>query len=165
MTARSPRYLRASEEAKQAARERAKAWYHESLEHTDRVRRRSKDWRLTHESEYRNYLKRWRRKSNYNWIHRENELLIIAQSWKDDVPRCRADLTPNLMDIPCKGRLQVDHMNGNGQKEHGFDRTNDVVQGRRRLDDLRVLCELHQWYHAILREDSPGGSDPKDWEE
>jgi hypothetical protein len=93
------------------------------------------------------------------------EMVIVAQACGDDTPRCRADLSPRLFDVPCRGALQIDHINGGGRKEHRGKRVRGVINGQRGLDDLRILCELHQWYYAILRKDSPGGSDPKEWDD
>ena len=101
-----------------------------------------------------------------NTIYRSQEMLIIAQANGDDTPRCRADLTPELLDVPCRGKLQIDHINGDGSSEQrGTGRTWKVVHGGRELNDLRVLCELHQWYYAIKRGDTIGGSDPGEWSE
>lgn len=99
-------------------------------------------------------------------ILRSQEMVIVAQMWGDDVPRCRADLTPGLLDAPCAGALQIDHINGGGGREQkGTGRTWKVVHGKRRVDDLRILCELHHWYHTILRNDNVGGSTTEEWEE
>lgn len=91
------------------------------------------------------------------------ELIILAQYRGDDVPRCRADLTPGLSG-PCRGKYQVDHINGNSIQESRSRRQHGVMDGTRALDDLRVLCELHQAEYAIVRGDSSGGSSPEDWE-
>ena len=96
---------------------------------------------------------------------RDTELIIVAQSWGDDIPRCRANVTPELSGILCAGKLQIDHLNGNGDHETFYHRTRGVLDGTRKLDDLRILCELHQAAYAIHREDSVGGSDPDDWQE
>jgi len=98
-------------------------------------------------------------------IRASTEMLIVAQSWGDDVPRCRADVTLELLDTPCRGDFQIDHINGGGRKETHDARVRGVLDGTRELGDLRVLCELHQARYAILRRNSTGGSDPKDWEE
>jgi len=44
-------------------------------------------------------------------------------------------------------------------------RRKNVLNGTRDLSDLRVLCERHNFEYALQREDTTGGSDPKDWEE
>ena len=93
------------------------------------------------------------------------EMVIVAQIHGDEVPRCRADLTSELLDTPCHGALQIDHINGGGNEEPWWIRVRGILDGTRGLDDLRVLCALHQARYAILRGDARGGSYPKDWEE
>jgi len=94
------------------------------------------------------------------------EAIIIAQIWGDEVPRCRADLTPEILVVPCLGLLQIDHMYGGGGKEGGTQsRMLRVIDGSRELDDLRILCERHNFEYALQRGDTRGGTDPKDWEE
>jgi len=109
-----------------------------------------------------------RRNKAYRETCRDLEMVIIAQRWGDDIPRCRFDLTPGLSSIQCIGALQIDHINGNpgGQqhREKSIDRTLGVINDIRALDDLRILCEQHQWSYAILKGNSIGGSRLEDWE-
>src|SRR3990167_5167096 len=113
-------------------------------------------YRETHKKETMAYYK----------LRKSTEAIIIAQRWDDEVPRCRADLTPGLLEIPCKGRLQIDHINGGGKKEgQPSYRTQGVINGTRELDDLRILCERHNFEYALRRGDTMGGFDGSDWEE
>ena len=119
-------------------------------------------------------MKKWRqdnlereraRSRKLHSLSKSSEMVIVAQSKGDDVPRCRADLTPNLLVVTCAGKLQIDHMNGGGNEEGPGIRRKNVLNGTRDLSDLRVLCERHNFEYALQREDTTGGSDPKDWEE
>jgi len=150
---------------------RSRKWYWANLE---RARKRMSVYRANHKEEHRAYdivyREKHREKFNAQELARYYklkflEMSIIAQFSGDDVPRCRADLTPELLQFHCLGALQIDHINGGGHKERSWNRIRGVVNGTRELYDLRVLCELHQSAYAILRGDSVGGSDPKDWEE
>ena len=119
----------------------------------EKTKARSKAYRKANNEKVKGYRERMR----------DLELLIIAQRWEDDVPRCRADLTSGLKETAaCSTKLQIDHMNGGGRQE-GYRRQQGVVNGTRELDDLRILCELHQQAYAILRGDTNGGSDSRDW--
>ena len=130
----------------------ARVWY---KAHPERARERAKAWYKAHPEQIKNSRR----------VIRETELLIIAQRWGDEFPRCRADATPSLIDVPCRGKLQVDHLNGGGREELTWSRLMGVCNGTRKLDDLRVLCELHQAAYAIHRGDSVGGSDPDEWQD
>lgn len=84
-------------------------------------------------------------------------MLIIAQTYEDDLPRCRIDLTPNtpVSGLPCRGRLTIDHMNGGGGKETrtALGLFKDIIDGVRDVSDLRILCTLHQLWNQITEED------------
>ena len=152
---------------------RSRKWYEENKE---RALAAAKIYRTKpqHKKAQRGYQSKYREAHRDVLNAEENiryhelaslEMLIVAQARGNDLPVCRADLTPELVSIPCRGALQIDHLNGGGHKERSWNRIRGVVKGMRALDDLRVLCELHQAAYAILRGDSVGGSDPKAWED
>jgi len=114
-------------------------------------------YRATHKKEIAAY------RAAYYELDKSIEMIIIAQIWGDEVPRCRADLTPEILVVPCLGLLQIDHMYGGGGKEGG--RTRRVIDGSRYLDDLRILCERHNFEYALQRGETAGGFNSKDWEE
>lgn len=136
----------------------------------------AKVYREAHKEERNAYAKTRHREVYYEKIApkerarmkllRSQEMVIVAQIHGDATPRCRADLTPELLDLPCRGALQIDHINGNRIREFAQTRTYGVVDGSRNdIDDLRILCELHNYYYAILSKASRGGSLREDWEE
>ena len=83
----------------------------------------------------------------------------IASNYGDGVPRCRIDITPNTLvsDLPCRGKLTIDHMNGGGRRERqGKGMYRDTVifyrainSGKRAVEDLRLLCQLHQLWNQL----------------
>lgn len=92
--------------------------------------------------------RRWRTKT------RKQAMLVIALRWGDQVPRCRADTLPiehALRALPCYGRLEIDHINGGGNREwkkyKGDPFYRAIVNGERKPDDLRILCILHQLWN------------------
>lgn len=94
-------------------------------------------------------------------IYRQRAFYIIAARWGDDEPRCRYDtLAKNhpLRTYPCYGKLEIDHMNGGGSAEcryrgpgrfttGGKNFLQAIFTGERQLDDLRLLCQLHQLWN------------------
>src|SRR3990167_4881318 len=53
-------------------------------------------------------------------LPRERAMMIIAQRWGDDIPRCRSDtlsISHPLRAVPCFGALEIDHINGGGNIE------------------------------------------------
>ena len=83
----------------------------------------------------------------------EHAMRRIAQRWGDSEPRCRSDTLPDghpLRSFPCYGPLQIDHINGGGDREQrrkGATRQR-VAIGRRGVHDLRILCILHQLWNV-----------------
>ena len=79
----------------------------------------------------------------------------ISTAWNDKTLQCQIALTPNtpVSDLPCRGSLQIDHLNGNGRKERLARGTEsrylDIVKGRTPLRSLRILCQLHQLWNQI----------------
>ena len=130
--------------------------------HPEKMKARAKAYYSTHPEKKK---KKTALAKIYSRTQRALEIIIVAQRWGDDIPRCRSDLTPGLSVISCFGALQIDHINGGGRKElMARNRSHAVINGTRALDDLRILCELHQACYAILHGDSVGGSLPEDWE-
>ena len=84
-------------------------------------------------------------------------MLRVAEHWGDSEPRCRFDTLPAgnpLREIQCDGRLEVDHMKGDGTQEYrgggdGGGLMRQIARGRRTMDDLRILCELHQLWNRL----------------
>jgi hypothetical protein len=80
----------------------------------------------------------------------------IARRWGDSVPRCRYDTLPGnhpLRNLPCFGRLEIDHMKGDGNRERHRNRmTQSIASGKRGVHDLRLLCTLHNLWN---RPDDP----------
>ena len=114
-------------------------------------------WRKAHPEKCQKYNRRFGKQ------RRDRELIIIAQVHGDDVPRCRADLTPGL-GLLCRGGPQVDHINGKGRLDKG--RQLRVIIGTYfPLDDLRILCQLHQYEYAILRRAFRSEARFEDWED
>ncbi len=142
-------------------------------ENSDRVRAYHQEYRRLNSKKMKLYFQRYARKHRREkaeylqryWTEHKQELMakqrayaaktrahcmeIIAQRWGDAVPRCRFDTLPEnhpLRHAPCYGKLQADHMNGDGAK----DRRNfycAVASGKRGVEDLRVLCRLHQLWN------------------
>ena len=87
--------------------------------------------------------------------HRLDALAVIALYHGDAVPRCRIDLTPGsaVSDLPCRGKLQLDHLNGGGTQEMRAPQKvyKSLVNGTRNPKDFRPLCELHQLWNTIIR--------------
>lgn len=58
-----------------------------------------------------------------------------------------------LREHKCEGRLEIDHVNGDGYKEHRENWFGSfcpaIVTGARSTDDLRLLCLLHQLWNRI----------------
>jgi len=87
-------------------------------------------------------------------IH-ELALKFVAVSWQDDEPRCRFDTLPKehpLLTFPCYGPLEIDHMNGGGNR----DKIRNGGKGNRffqsivkthTTNGLRILCQLHQLWN------------------
>jgi hypothetical protein len=57
------------------------------------------------------------------------------------LPECK------FQDDSCSGRLNIDHINGDGEKERATKQAitfyREIVAGERKTDDLRVLCQSH----------------------
>lgn len=86
-------------------------------------------------------------------------LKLVAEHWGDDIPRCRVDSLPHnhhLFNVECFGQLQIDHMNGDGNHESGFVLYRNIVRGRL-LNDLRVLCALHNLWNWQFQYEISGG--------
>jgi hypothetical protein len=87
-------------------------------------------------------------------LHRQRRmeaLSKIAARWNRPV-ECMIDLTPHaktwdvfLSTIPHAGPMEIDHLNGGGRHEGlgGAGIIYAVLSGRRSLNDLRILCALH----------------------
>lgn len=151
-----------------AHREERRAYFKAHYKaHLEERRAYARAYRRTHRKEGKAYRMAHREElRTYHTACRGIEMIIIAQRWGDDIPRCRSDLTPELSAVPCAGALQVDHINGGGRKEGAAGtRTRHVINGTRPLDDLRLLCEQHQASYSVLHGDSSGGSRLEDWEE
>lgn len=64
---------------------------------------------------------------------------------------CMIDLTPEatcfgafkLIDVPCAGPLEIDHILGAERGDRGRKLYYAIVDGKRILDALRVLCWVH----------------------
>lgn len=84
---------------------------------------------------------------------------VVALAQGDSIPRCRIDLTPNtsVSDLPCRGHLQFDHLQGGGNKDRGGrykrkgqrDFLQSLVMGRRNPNEFRLLCQLHQLWNQV----------------
>ncbi len=62
---------------------------------------------------------------------------------------CMLDLTPRaqtyglvLQTVSCAGPLEIDHINGGGSRD-SLSLWRRIVHGQRQLDDLRLLCWVH----------------------
>lgn len=121
--------------------------------HPEKMRK----WAKTYRDRYPDKVRAYREKRNAEW--KRAAYLKIAEHWGDLEPRCRIDLTPNtpVSDLPCRGDLEIDHINGGGRKERrsGVLLYKDIAIGRRESDDLRVLCELHQLWNRIGKKKGP----------
>ena len=95
---------------------------------------------------------------------RQKALFVIARRWDDEEPRCRVDTLPEghpLKKHDCWGALEIDHLNGGGARERraGKDSGPAIVRaitnGTRKVDDLRILCRLHQLWNFERQPGSP----------
>jgi len=91
---------------------------------------------------------------DYNREIRLTAMKTIAASFGDDEPKCRYETLPEghvLKEHICYGRLEIDHINGGGSEERrtkkGSILQRDIAFGRRSVDDLRILCQLHQLWN------------------
>ena len=94
---------------------------------------------------------RWRVRG-YTLKRRQAVFDKIAKFHGDNAPRCRIDLTPEtpVSDLPCRGVLTLDHINGNGRKDaRGSSLAYAILKGDRKMDDIRLLCQLHQLWNQI----------------
>ncbi|SRR6266487_1130592 len=135
-------------------------WYVQNKERHHELTRR---WYALHPGRRREMDKRYRERNRQRYMEKDRlyqiklkreAFLKVAISKGDSNPRCRIDLTPNtaVSDLPCRGALQIDHMNG-ARDERRNGRTPNlygpIVRGKRSVDDLRVLCQLHQLWNQI----------------
>ena len=115
-------------------------------QHKERIRIRKK---RTDAEWYPNNKWRFR---GYRVKRRALMLQKVAEFHGDPVPRCRIDLTSAspVSDLPCRGILTIDHMNGGGRKDvRGASLTYAIARGDRKLDDIRLLCQVHQLWNQI----------------
>lgn len=134
--------------------DRQRRWYAKYGKEWHRQYRAKNRERLNeyHDHWRKNNLQKTRRTVNDSKKRtRFRAMLIIAQRWGDDETRCRFDtLSVNhpLRFAPCYGDLWIDHMNGGGRVEDRKRGSNafymSIIEGDRTLDDLRLLCVLHQ---------------------
>lgn len=125
--------------------------------HPDRIRKYRK--RLARIGYYKKYRKAHHEETltAARLVRARNRLVamtIVAQRWGDDEPRCRFDTLPethSLRTQACFGQLQIDHMRGGGTVEYErgpFWLFTKIRSGERKLDDLRILCQLHQLWNC-----------------
>ena len=111
-----------------------------------------KEYRKTHPD-------RTRELSRASYLKTKNVAFrMVAASKGDGEPRCRIDLTLDtpVSALPCVGSLQIDHLNGGGNKEARHSRHGGgaslyirIAKGERATVDLRLLCQLHQLWNQI----------------
>lgn len=122
-----------------------------------------KTYYQVHKNEWRKRGRRYRKsglekewRTRYTRRARKRALETIAKEWGLPKPKCQIGLTPNVptSDLPCLGQLQIDHINGGGGKERRrFGMVHlRINAGKRKLDDLRILCQLHQLWNQIRQE-------------
>ncbi len=98
-------------------------------------------------------LKRYR---EANARKRRKAMIIIAKA-RGQTLRCLFKLTlpagHPLREFSCYGDLWIDHIHGDGRRErlgHGKSGRwlySAIVKGKREVDDLSVLCQLHQLWN------------------
>lgn len=152
--AKAPKRKMSEEERQQHRRESSQRWRerHPDQVLANKIKKEQsgyyKEYRKTHNRET---LAAARLTRERNKIRAQT---IVSQRWGNDEPRCRYDTLPidnPLRTHSCFGQLQLDHMNGGGMAEYQkgpswlFTR---ILNGERSLDDLRILCQLHQLWNC-----------------
>lgn len=133
-------------------------------EHADSIRIAKRKYRESHQEQSRAYSRKYKsrhlekekeRLRAVSQSVRQRALLRIARYWGDAFPRCRFDTLPEghpLRKLPCYGALEIDHINGGGRQEalrNGRTATAQfVARGTRGVEDLRILCRLHQLWNV-----------------
>lgn len=149
--------------------EYAKTYYTNNKEHFQEYRRKyretnGKKIKERERAYYQAHRKELRAKDrNANRRIRVLALERVAKRWGDTQPRCRFDTLPDghpLKNHPCYGELQIDHMNGGGNREVKFFKFHApinrmVADGRRAVHDLRILCRLHQLWNMPANRGEP----------
>lgn len=139
-------YLERHPEYKERKRENYKRWAAENHEY---VKIRRKQYYAENKETVLKRRKEWGQQ-----LYRD-AIAKVAAGNGDPIPRCRIDLTPNtsVSDLPCRGILSIDHINGGGRQE--FRKSGSwkfyfgIARGKRGINDLRLLCRLHQLWNQI----------------
>lgn len=109
---------------------------------------RSQQWCQDHYQQYRAGIKKWAQTDYAKAYHRKRNQHLRHQALKlVGGPECR------LKDTTCKGRLQIDHINGDGREDREIYGAGNafyfaLVSGHRNTEGLRVLCQSHNLREA-----------------
>jgi hypothetical protein len=116
-----------------------------------RVKILAKVKRFNKENYQKNHTQVLNQQREYRLRIREKAMMVIAKNYGDSSPRCRPDTLGDhpLATLPCYGSIQIDHVNGGGRKELRSPKTfyHGIVNGSRQVNDLRLLCQLHQLWN------------------
>lgn len=119
--------------------------------HRQDIKCQQKKYRLTHQQQIKEHRKK------YNLLYR--------RQIKESLHRHFQDLRSRAVEIVGKGKLtcvdcdcddirllEINHKNGGGNKEYrsrGYSRFfNGIISGRRKTDDLNLLCKVCNARHA-----------------
>lgn len=97
----------------------------EKLKHSKRVL--ASYYRNKNNPEFQEKRKRWRGQAQIK------ALQIISNSLNPECERCGCPFIPIL---------EIHHINGNGRKERGRTFWYAIISGKRKIDDLKVLCRV-----------------------
>ncbi len=106
-----------------------------------RTRASWKEWESQYQRDYKTRPDMRKHLLNYgNEQHLMNYSLALSIV-ADGLPECV------LRDDSCSSHLEIDHIKGDGAKERSEKAHNTfyraIVAGRRKTDDLRILCHSH----------------------
>ncbi len=96
---------------------------------------------LAYLREYRHRLENKARSRESSTKYDRKVYALALSVVADGLPECK------LEDDSCKGRLEIDHVNGDGAEERSEKASSrfyrDIIDGERKTNDLRVLCSSH----------------------